>query len=68
MLREPDGAQRPDDVVSNAVAVGQIATGERDNPPALCGTKKPTASPEAQEKIAAITTELAAAGVTIRWC
>ena len=67
MAREPAGAQCPTDPVSNAVAVGQIATGERDNLSAPCGTKKPTASPEAQEQIAAITAELAAAGVTIRW-
>ena len=65
MPREPDGAQRPADTVGNAVTVAQIATGEREEASA-CGTK-PTASPEAQEQIAAITAELAAAGVTVRW-
>ena len=61
MPRKPD----PADTVSNAVAVGQLATGERVEP--STDGMKPTASPEAQEQIAAITAELAAAGVTVRW-
>ena len=61
MPRQPD----PADTVSNAVTVGQIATGEQESVP-TCGSK-PTASPEAQAQIAAITAELAAAGVTLRW-
>lgn len=65
MPRDPDGKRRPADTVGNAVTVAQIATGERAEPSA-CDTK-PTASPEAQEQITAITAELAAAGVTIRW-
>lgn len=66
MPRDPDGDQRPTDTVSNAVRVAQVATGEREEAPAPQGTK-PTASPEAQEQIAAITAELAAVGVTVRW-
>ena len=61
MPQQPD----PTDTVSNAVAVAKIATGEREAPPAC--EAKPAASPEVQEEIAAITAELAAAGVTIRW-
>ena len=53
------------DPVVNAVQVARIATGECEAP--ASSKTKPTASPEAQAQIAAITAELAAAGVTIRW-
>ena len=58
--------QSLDDAVRGAVHVGQVAIGERETSPTVAGSK-PTASPEAQRQIEAITAELAAAGVTIRW-
>lgn len=58
--------QSLDDAVQGAVHVGQVAIGEREANPTVAGSK-PTTSPEAQRQIEAITAELAAAGVTIRW-
>ena len=62
-----DGPCRDDGVVS-AVQVGQLATGEREHDTVpVSEDGKPAATPEGQEQVAAVTEELAAAGVTVRW-
>lgn len=66
MTTDQKAKQRQADVVVNAVQVGRRATSVREDDP-VPEDDKPATTAKGQEQIAAVTEELAAAGVTVRW-